>query len=86
MPDNNDMPENVRKMLEANPDLMKSLANPEFIERINKQIAEGAQALSDWCVACGASASRAIPDTLVNPQPLSRDEIKTIGRRLLSSG
>ncbi|MDO5632069.1 MAG: hypothetical protein Q4G22_09540 [Paracoccus sp. (in: a-proteobacteria)] len=75
------MPENIRKLLEENPDLVKNLANPDFISRINSEMAKVA-GLADWCVACGASSSRAVPDFSEVMQPLTRDEIRTIGKRL----
>ncbi len=76
------MPEAVQKALNENPELLKALANPEFINSINSQLSKVAGAgLADWCVACGASASAAIPGTNVTNPP-SIDEIREIGRRL----
>lgn len=75
-----EMPEAVKKALEENPELLKQLASPEFINSINSQLGK-VTGLADWCVACGASASAAIPGSdVINPPSI--DEIREIGRRL----
>jgi hypothetical protein len=79
-----DIPENIRKMLEEHPELVRSLANPEAIERINRTLAESAGAHMDWCLLCGASSSKAMPDILDPDKPLTIDDIHLIGKRLLS--
>jgi hypothetical protein len=79
-----DMPDNIKKMLEENPDILKNLANPEFVERINAAVAER-PGLADWCVACGASGSQAVPMLQDVDKPLTAEEIRVLGRRLARS-
>lgn len=73
------MPEAVQKALSENPELLKALANPEFINSINDQLSR-VKAPSDWCVACGASSGAVPGRDVINPPTI--DEIKEMGRRL----
>jgi hypothetical protein len=79
-----DIPDNVRKVLEANPELLRTLANPDAIEKISRGLGDAAFAGMDWCFLCGASSSRALPKVLEEDGPLTAADIRTIGERLLS--
>ncbi len=79
-----DIPENIRKVLEANPELLRTLANPEAIEKITRGLGDSALAAADWCFLCGASSSHALPKIFDDDRPLTADDIRMIGQRLLS--
>jgi len=51
-----DIPANVRAVMEAHPEVLKQLTDPDFIVKLHQaSVASGAQKDNDWCIACGAS-------------------------------
>jgi hypothetical protein len=53
-----DMPSNVRAVIERNPDIMKHLTDPDFILKLHQATISSSEMNADWCVACGAGATR----------------------------
>ena len=54
--DTHDMPANVRAVMEAHPEVLKQLTDPDFITKLHQaSLASGSEKSQDWCVACGAS-------------------------------
>lgn len=79
------IPQEIARALQNNPELLKQLASPDFINSINDQLAKSPNLRSDWCVACGASRAAAPAESVINPElPLTADEIREIGKRLSS--
>lgn len=78
---NPQIPEPIAQAIQNNPELLRQLANPEFINSINDQLAR-ANLAANWCIACGASRSLE-PEvaSVVNP-PLTVEEVRQIGKRL----
>jgi hypothetical protein len=54
-----DMPTNVRAIMERHPEILKQLTDPEFINKLHQATVNAPDSDADWCVACGASATRA---------------------------
>ncbi len=70
------MPEGVRQHLQNNPDALNSLLHADTLTAILTE-----SATTDWCVACGASASRA-PQALSDPAALTDEQIDALAQRL----